>query len=182
MKRDHASVDPSIASANHRASSSSDPVPVHPDKPAAPPVTTRDLLLALDRLTPETIPSWGKLSATGMVRHINQTIDLHLGRIQAPLHLRLLGRIMAGPFVRMVLSKPYNRPMRNSRSLPQLMPPASGIDFNIERERLRRQLEEIDAMRGTYANPVLGRMEASTLREMTHHHLRYHLFQFGVID
>lgn len=99
-----------------------------PSKPAGPApgpaettvhsvVTISDLLHALDRLTPETIPSWGRLSATGMVRHVNQTIDLHLGRIQAPLHLKLLGR-----------------------------------------------------------------MEASTLRAMTHHHLRYHLFQFGVID
>lgn len=145
-------------------------------------VSTPDLLNALDRLTPETVPSWGTLTATGMVRHVNQTIELHLGLRKAPWHLRLLGRVFAGPFVRMVLSKPYNRRIPNPRTLPQLIPPKSGLEFKNERARLRRHLQELDQMTGTYANPILGKMEASTLRAMTHHHLRYHLFQFGVIE
>lgn len=70
-------------------------------------VTSRDLINALDRLTPETVPSWGRLTAPGMVRHVNQTIDLHRGLIKAPLYLRILGRVFTGPFIRKVLSQPY---------------------------------------------------------------------------
>ncbi len=127
-------------------------------------------------LTPNSRPTWGKMSVDQMLWHVNQALDISLGRVSVgperpklpPWLLRL-----------MVVNLPWPK---GAPTHPDLVPKQQ-FNFDAERERLLEIINEITAKPMDDAwprHPGFGHMSGRQVSTLTHKHLNHHLTQFGV--
>lgn len=144
------------------------------------PATVSELTSRINRLTPSTRPTWGRMSVDQMLAHCNVTYDMLYtdkypwpGTIRRFLLKALVKRGIVGP-------KPYRR---NLPTAPQFRM-VGAKDFAAERTRLleylnRVQREGEQAFEGRESKSF-GPLTASEWSTMFYKHLDHHLTQFGV--
>jgi hypothetical protein len=142
------------------------------------PTDHADTLARLGRLTPETQPLWGTMSAGRMVCHLCDYFDLALGHTSA----RPYGNAVARKAVRFVvfgLRLPFPK---NVMTLPAFLVTEPG-DFEADRGRLEKQMEEFASRKGEAdwpVNPVFGKLSGKQWADLAYRHNDHHLRQFGV--
>jgi hypothetical protein len=153
---------------------------IHPDIPDA--ATLRE---AVHRLTPETAPRWGRLSAPAMLEHCARFNELYLGRRRPSFLVRLVTRLFSGPITRRFASASPFEMKRGATTMPDLRVEEAPTDpdaFEPLRARLLSTLDEIEAHTGTWDHPLYGRIDAALGRALARAHLTHHLHQFGVLE
>ncbi len=133
-------------------------------------------LQRLGRLTPESKPEWGSMSAAQMLAHCAEVQEVANGKdlVGTPLVIRLFSRLIR----KMVLSdKPYSR---NVRTHPQYVQ-TEERDFEMEKLRLFAALDSfVDTGPRSLDHPLFGRMSGEECSWSCYKHLNHHLNQFGV--
>lgn len=152
---------------------------IHPDIPDH--TTVRD---AFERLSPEATPRWGTLDATGMLEHCARFNELYMGRRGAPLPVRVLARLFSGLAVRKFTGASPFEMQHGMKTLSAIRVDPSSADqdtFEATRARLLATLDDLDAIEGTWAHPLYGRIDAESGKAMARSHAAYHLHQFGLL-
>lgn len=132
----------------------------------------------IERLSPEAVPGWGRMTPAQMLAHCAEILEVANGK-----ELRntpFLARLFKGLIRRAVVGdKPFPR---NARTHPQYRQTADR-DFEAERQRL---LAALDAFRNAgederrRPHPLFGEMTDDERGWSMYKHLDHHLGQFGV--
>jgi len=153
---------------------------IHPEIPD--PETVR---AAFERLAPDARAGWGRMNAPAMLEHCLRFNEIYLGRRRPAWPIRLLARLLAGPFLERALRTSPREMKRGIRTLPSLRvdpEAADGSAFEDTRARLLSTFDEIDGIRGVWAHPLYGRIDAEVGKAVARHHAAHHLHQFGALD
>lgn len=141
--------------------------------------TYEELRSRIDRLTPDSEPEWGRMSAAQMCAHCSEVAEVANGKalVGTPWYIRLMG----GLIKKLVLSgRPYPR---GTRTHPQYLIRETA-DFEAQKARLLEVLESMHAAGRAHAegkrHPLFGPMTAEEHGWATYKHLDHHLTQFGV--
>ncbi len=139
----------------------------------------RKCLQRIGKLTPETKPTWGKMSAAQMLAHCAEIQDVSNGK---PLeNTPFVVKLFKGMIRNMVLSdKPFPKSTKTHPQYEQ----NSDCDFEAEKQHLQKALEEfVKADMEKAADVEHALFGMLTLEEkgwLNYKHLDHHLAQFNV--
>ena len=133
-------------------------------------------LARIGKLTPETQPQWGSMSAAQMLAHCAEIQEVTNGK--ALENTPFMVKLFKGMIRKMVVNeKPYPK---NTRTHPQYKQMAEQ-DFETEKGRLLGALAQFIEEEGTPGrHPLFGAMSVEEKGWSMYKHLDHHLSQFGV--
>ena len=142
------------------------------------------LIRAINKLTPETKPKWGKMNATQMVWHCKKFIIFYQNEKNYPPNLRTktLG-YMHMFFLRYVIKWDYDKYPKNTPTLKFFDPAkAKDVDLEDEKKELVKRLKMVNEYDQEFiVNTMHGKVRRNTFKEVVRGHTSFHLKQFGVL-
>ena len=142
------------------------------------------LIRAINKLTPETKPKWGKMNATQMVWHCKKFIIFYQNEKNYPPNLRTktLG-YMHMFFLRYVIKWDYDKYPKNTPTLKFFDPAkAKDVDLEDEKKELIKRLKMVNEYNQEFiVNTMHGKVTRDTFKEVVRGHTSFHLKQFGVL-
>ena len=142
------------------------------------------LIRAINKLTPETKPKWGKMNATQMVWHCKKFIIFYQNEKNYPPNLRTktLG-YMHLFFLRHILKWDYDKYPKNTPTLKFFDPArAKDVDLEDEKKELIKRLKMVNEYNQEFiVNTMHGKVTRDTFKEVVKGHTSFHLKQFGVL-
>ena len=142
------------------------------------------LIRAINKLTPETKPKWGKMNATQMVWHCKKFIIFYQNEKNYPPNLRTktLG-YMHLFFLRHILKWDYDKYPKNTPTLKFFDPAkAKDVDLEDEKKELIKRLKMVNEYNQEFiVNTMHGKVSRDTFKEVVRGHTSFHLKQFGVL-
>jgi Protein of unknown function (DUF1569) len=140
------------------------------------PAVKQDIIDRFTKLTPESKPLWGKMTAAQMLAHLQMPIGVADGTHQ--LKRTLMGRLI-GPMFKSILinDKPFKHDLPTDKSF--LMTETK--DFEKEKQKLLamiRNFSEASIVNETHT--FFGKLTKEQWSKGTWKHLDHHLRQFGV--
>lgn len=144
------------------------------------PATTEYCLARLDKLSADTEPQWGKMSAPQMLAHLSVAYDLTYGLVDPKLNA--ITKLMLKWFVKptVVGDKPYKK---NNRTAPFFLI-EDDRDFETEKARLVANIKKTEKLGQAefegrdYVS--FGKMTASEWSNLFYKHMDHHFTQFGI--
>ena len=139
------------------------------------PAARASLVARLDRLSPEAVPLWGKMSAPKMLAHITDAFRMALGELSVrPKKIPLIGSFPFKQLAIFVLPFPKNSP-----TAPEIIARAPEA-FDVEKANAKALLTRLGG-HVTYAvHPIFGTLSRSEWGALSYKHFDHHLRQFGV--
>jgi hypothetical protein len=138
----------------------------------------QNLETRLSKLTAETTPQWGKMTATEMLNHCAAQMEIAMGK--KPMKTNFLIRLFAKYIKRNILAgKPTTK---NSPTAKELLP-TNIQGFAQEKAKLLALIHEMYQSQQNLHNakhPFFGNMTADEYGKITWNHLDYHFGQFGL--
>ena len=134
----------------------------------------------INALTPDTHPSWGKMSVDQMLAHLNVTYEMAYDNIHPKPNFFM--RLILKAFVKNVVvgDAPYKR---NSQTAPAFLIKGSR-DFVAEKTRLIAYINKTHLLGEDYFDGKeslsFGPLSKTEWNNMFYKHLDHHLTQFGV--
>ena len=142
------------------------------------------LISAINRVTPDAKPKWGKMSATQMIWHCKKFIIFYQNEknYSPNLMTKTLG-YMHMFFLKHIIKWDYDKYPKNTPTLKFFDPTrAKDIDFENEKKELIERLKMVNKYSQKFIiNPMHGKVTRDTLREVVRGHTSFHLKQFGVL-
>ncbi|HNV98518.1 MAG TPA: DUF1569 domain-containing protein [Chitinophagales bacterium] len=141
---------------------------------------TEQIIARIQKLTPQTTPSWGKMSVAQMCAHCCVTYEMvYENKHKQPgAFMRFILKVLVKPTV--VGEKPYKR---NSQTAPAFLI-TDERDFANEQNRLiayiRRAQKDGAAFFDGRTSHSFGKLTLAEWNNMFYKHLDHHLTQFGV--
>jgi hypothetical protein len=139
-----------------------------------------ELIYRVNKLTPQSAPSWGKMSVAQMLAHLNVAYEMvYTDKHPKP---NLLMKLILKLFVKQTVvgPKPYKR---NSPTAPAFLIKGDR-DFEAEKTRLLSHINQTRQLgEGHFHNKAshsLGKLSGAEWNVMFYKHLDHHLTQFGV--
>lgn len=141
--------------------------------------TVNELIARINKLTPETTPSWGKMNVAQMLAHCNVSYEMAYENIhKAPNgFVKLILKLFVKEQV--VGNKPYKK---NGQTAPAFLI-TDPKDFEKEKARLIAYLEKTQKLGANHfegkESLSFGKLTAAQWNTMFHKHLEHHFAQFG---
>jgi hypothetical protein len=141
--------------------------------------TITELITRINRLTPETKPLWGKMSAPQMLAHLNVPYEMAIDNShpRPGAFARFLAKLFAKKMV--VGPKPYPR---NSMTAPEFKIKGDK-DFEKEKQRLISYLDKTLKLGAKHfegkESLSFGPLSSQEWNVLFYKHLDHHLQQFG---
>ncbi len=136
----------------------------------------------LNRLGPNTLRMWGRMTAPEMICHLNDSFLLSLGDREATSRANLFSRsVMKYVALNVPMQWPKNLP-----TMPEMKQGVGGTcpsDFQTDRDNLVRTLERFcipDPTVGRFPHPLFGMMSVADWMRWGYLHSDHHLRQFGI--
>lgn len=143
--------------------------------------THEEVLNRIENLTPESMPSWGRMSVGQMCTHCQKPLELSMGKIA------LTGKKPG--FMKRLVFKIYKPLMYNDKPWTQNLPTVRDFLITDERElatekaKLAELITEFHNYKDTAewpAHPMFGKFTNEQWGKMQYKHLHHHLSQFDV--
>ena len=142
------------------------------------------LIRAINKLTPETKPKWGKMNSAQMVWHCKKFIIFYQNEKNYPPNLstKTLG-YMHMFFLRYIIKWDYDKYPKNTPTLKFFDPEkAKDVDLYDEKEELVKRLKLVNEYEQEFiVNTMHGKVTRDTFKEVVKGHTSFHLKQFGVL-
>jgi len=141
------------------------------------PAVKQEILVRINKLTPESKALWGKMNVSQMLAHLQVPIGVADGTQK--LKRTLFGRIV-GPMVKQTLynDKPFKR---NLPTDPSFVMVNSEKDFETEKQKLLSIVSNFsEATIVNETHTFFGKLTTEQWSKGTWKHLDHHLQQFGV--
>ena len=130
------------------------------------------------KLTPETKPAWGKLSASGMVAHLNDSYRMCLGELTAK---PKGGPLRFTPIKQLVI---YVLPFPKSvPTAPELLVRCDGALLEEEKAAFARMIDRLSAVKAGDAlarHPTFGSLTYKAYGTLMARHTEHHFRQFNL--
>ena len=130
------------------------------------------------KLTPETKPAWGKLSASGMVAHLNDSYRMCLGELTAKPKGGPLRYTPIKQLVIYVLPFPKSVP-----TAPELLVRCDGALLEDEQAAFARMIDRLSAVKPGDAlarHPAFGSLTYKAYGTLMARHTEHHFRQFNL--
>jgi Protein of unknown function (DUF1569) len=141
------------------------------------PAVKQEIISRIEKLTPASVPLWGKMNVSQMLAHLELPVGVALGSHK--LRRTLMGRIF-GPMVKSMLynEKPFKRSMPTDPSF---------VTFGQEKDFYKEKQVLLD-MVGNFSetsmvdepHPFFGPLTKEQWSKGMYKHIDHHLRQFGV--
>jgi len=139
------------------------------------PAARTALVARIDRLSPESQPRWGKMTAPKMLAHMADAFRMALGEL--PVKRKRIPLIASFPFKQLAI---YVLPFpKNSPTAPEIIARAPDA-FDVERANVKALLARVAAAEKLVVHPIFGPMNRSEWGALGYRHFDHHLRQFGV--
>lgn len=136
----------------------------------------QEIIDRINKLTPQSIPLWGKMSVAQMLAHTILPLELALTNPKPP--RQFLGKILGGIVKIVLLSK---GPFKKNAPVPKAFKIDTPQDFDLQRERLITTINRFQKGSITdFVHPFVGKMTEDEWGWLQYKHLNHHLEQFGV--
>lgn len=144
------------------------------------------LIKRVNLLSKDTIPNWGKMNSSMMLKHCSRFIDVYLGKVKFNPLMFLFGftfSIFHIFYLKYVVRYNVNRYIRNLPTLRSFNTfKLKNLNFEQEKEYLIESLKEVDKYEKDYiVNNFHGVVRNKTFKKVVDFHTSYHLNQFGVL-
>jgi len=138
------------------------------------------VLQRIDQLTPNTQPTWGKMSVAQMLAHCNVTYEM-MYENKHPKPNAFLKFILKTFIKKKVVDEtPYSH---NSKTAPQFIIKETK-DFDTEKQRLVNYIQKTQQLGENHFDNLeslsFGNLTKTEWNNMLYKHLHHHLSQFGV--
>lgn len=143
------------------------------------PDDNREIILRIEKLTPDTKPLWGKMNASQMLSHCQAPIDVAFGnlKLKPNFFLLMLGRIYKN---KILAAKGFKK---DSPTAPDFIRNGD-YDFEDSKakliERIKTFADEDPKAIKINKHPFFGKMTEEEWDNLQWKHLNHHLRQFGV--
>jgi Protein of unknown function (DUF1569) len=141
---------------------------------------TDKIIQRINQLTPNSQPTWGKMSVAQMLAHCSVTYEMIYENIHKPPNafMKLILKLLVKNKV--VSETPYKR---HSPTAPQFIMKETK-NFEIEKQRLTNYINKTQQLGENYfdnkSSQSFGPLSKTEWNNMFYKHLNHHLAQFGV--
>ncbi len=143
------------------------------------PKRRHELLTRLERLAPDARPRWGRLTAPGMLAHVNDGLRMATGELAVA---RKRVPILRVPVFKQIVIFWLPFP-RGAPTAPELLARTDRASFDAERAAFPRLIAEF-AGRADAAewpsHPAFGAMSKRAWGALAYRHVDHHFRQFGI--
>jgi hypothetical protein len=137
----------------------------------------RELILQrLHRLTPDSRPSWGTLTAPRLLCHLSDQLRVGLGDQPVTRHDTALSRTL---LKWLVVYSPLRAPPGKVTTAPEMLTTAPGR-WKTDLERCASLIQRLAETPTTAVHPTFGPLSHDGWCRLAWKHLDHHLRQFGV--
>lgn len=145
-------------------------------------LSVEELIEKLNSLNKNSIPRWGKMNSSQMVKHCSKTIDLYLGKITIPFWYKYFG-VTIGKLFLIYISKlsPLKTPRNLKTMVKSLKISDKNLDLDYEKDVLIQKLNNLIDVQGKIDHPIYGKMESEKIKFLIIHHTTHHFNQFNLI-
>jgi hypothetical protein len=146
-------------------------------------LSVEELIEKLNSLNKNSIPRWGKMNSSQMVKHCSKTIDLYLGKITIPFWYKYFG-VTIGKLFLIYISKlsPLKTPRNLKTMVKSLKISDKNLDLDYEKDVLIQKLNNLIDVQGKIDHPIYGKMESEKIKFLIIHHTTHHFNQFDLIN
>lgn len=141
------------------------------------PAVKQDIIVRINKLTPQSKPLWGKMNVSQMLAHLQVPIGVADGTQK--LKRTFFGRLV-GPMVKQILynDKPFKRHLPTDPSFVMIN---NEKDFETEKQKLLAMINSFsEAGIVNETHTFFGKLTKEQWSKGTWKHLDHHLQQFGV--
>jgi hypothetical protein len=141
------------------------------------PGVKEELIVRINKLTPQSKPLWGKMNVSQMLAHVQVPVGVGLGTNKLP--RTFIGRIF-GPMAKKILynDKPFKRHLPTDKSFVMV---SQEKDFEKEKQSLVTSIQNFKEENiVNEPHPFFGKLTKEQWSKGTWKHLDHHLQQFGV--
>tara|TARA_B110001450_G_C17400360_1_gene391403 strand:- start:46 stop:504 length:459 start_codon:yes stop_codon:yes gene_type:complete len=146
-------------------------------------LSVEELIEKLNSLNKNSIPRWGKMNSSQMVKHCSKSIDLYLGKITIPFWYKYFG-VTIGKLFLIYISKlsPLKTPRNLKTMVKSLKISDKNLDLDYEKDVLIQKLNNLIDVQGKIDHPIYGKMESEKIKFLIIHHTTHHFNQFDLIN
>ena len=146
-------------------------------------LSVEELIEKLNSLNKNSIPRWGKMNSSQMVKHCSKSIDLYLGKITVPFWYKYFG-VTIGKLFLIYISKlsPLKTPRNLMTMVKSLKISDKNLDLDYEKDVLIQKLNNLIDVQGKIDHPIYGKMESEKIKFLIIHHTTHHFNQFDLIN
>ena len=141
------------------------------------PAVKQDIIVRINKLTPDSKGLWGKMNVGQMLAHLQVPIGVAEGT--SKIKRTIFGRIV-GPLAKSILynNKPFKRSLPTDPSFVMIR---NEKDFETEKQKLLEMVNNFtEANMLVETHPFFGKLTKEQWSIGTWKHLDHHLQQFGV--
>ena len=145
------------------------------------------LIKGIELLNKDTLPNWGKMNSSMMLKHCSAFIDVYLNKRKLNPLIFVVGFIF-GVFHRLYLKYIVGYNVKNYlKNLPTLKVfntyRCENLNFEFEKNKLINDLKEVESINKKYlVNNFHGIVPNKAFKKVVYFHTSYHLYQFGVYN
>ena len=145
------------------------------------------LIKGIELLNKDTLPNWGKMNSSMMLKHCSAFIDVSLNKTKLNPLIFVVGFIF-GVFHRLYLKYIVGYNVKNYlKNLPTLKVfntyRCENLNFEFEKNKLINDLKEVESINKKYlVNNFHGIVPNKSFKKVVYFHTSYHLYQFGVYN
>jgi len=145
------------------------------------------LIKGIELLNKDTLPNWGKMNSSMMLKHCSAFIDVYLNKKKLNPLLFIVGFVF-GIFHRLYLKYIVRYNVKNYiKNLPTLKVfntyRSENHDFEFEKNKLINDLKEVESINKKYLlNNFHGIVPNKAFKRVVYFHTSYHLYQFNVYN
>ena len=143
------------------------------------------LIIGIELLNKDSLPNWGKMNSSMMLKHCSAFIDVYLNKKKLNPLLFIVGFVF-GIFHRLYLKYIVRYNVKNYiKNLPTLKVfntyRSENLDFEFEKNKLINDLKEVESINKKYLlNNFHGIVPNEAFKRVVFFHTSYHLYQFDV--
>ena len=143
------------------------------------------LIKGIELLNKDSLPNWGKMNSSMMLKHCSAFIDVYLNKKKLNPLLFIVGFVF-GIFHRLYLKYIVRYNVKNYiKNLPTLKVfntyRSENLDFEFEKNKLINDLKEVESINKKYLlNNFHGIVPNEAFKRVVFFHTSYHLYQFDV--
>ena len=145
------------------------------------------LIKGIELLNKDTLPNWGKMNSSMMLKHCSAFIDVYLNKTKLNPLIFVVGFIF-GVFHRLYLKYIVGYNVKKYlKNLPTLKVfntyRCENLNFEFEKNKLINDLKEVESINKKYlVNNFHGIVPNKAFKKVVYFHTSYHLYQFGVYN
>jgi hypothetical protein len=140
------------------------------------PGVKQDIIIRINKLTPQSQRQWGKMDVAQMLAHVQMPLGVGIGAHTIP--RSFIGRVLGG-FIKPILynDKPFKQNLPTDRTFIMKDPK----DFEKERQKLLEMVNKFKEENIVDTpHPLFGKLTKEQWSKGTWKHLDHHLRHFGV--